>query len=267
MRFALLLLLAALVSSASAQAAALSASDLQTVGIEQRLGATVPLDLTFRDESGQPVRLGTYFGQRPVVLALVYFSCPNLCTVTLNGLVEGVRALHAETGRDYDVVVVSIDPAESSTLAAEKKRTYTMRYGRPGSARGWHFLTGEAESIRQLAETVGFHFRFDDATRQFAHASGIMVLTPTGKISRYFPGIEYPPRELQLALTDASQQKIGTLADRLLLLCFHYNPATGRYGLIITRVVQFAGLGTVALLGLLIFELHRRARRRAAFSV
>jgi protein SCO1/2 len=252
-----------LLACAGASAAAPLDSQLRGVEIEQKLGAAVPLALTFRDETGRAVRFGDYFGSRPTLLALVYYGCPNLCTVTLNGLVEGVRALTLETGRDYDILVVSIDPSETAALAAEKKHTYTMRYGRPGSAKGWHFLTGDAASIRQLAEAVGFRYFYEPATKQFAHASGIMVLTPSGKVSRYFLGIEYPPRDLRLALVEASQSRIGSVADRLLLLCFHYNPLTGRYGLLITRVVQIAGLSTVAALAGLILLMQRRARKRA----
>lgn len=259
--FALMLLIAA-----TALASAPSDEQLRGVEIDQKLGASVPLNLPFRDESGAAVRLGTFFGSRPVVLALVYYGCPNLCTVTLNGLVESVRTLTLETGRDYEIVVVSIDPAETPALAAEKKHTYTMRYGRPGSARGWHFLSGESDAISQLAGAVGFRYFYEPETKQFAHAAGIMVLSPAGKISRYFLGIEYPPRDLRLALVEASQNRVGTLADRLLLLCFHYNPLTGRYGLLITRVIHILGLSTVAGVAALLLALQRRARRRTLAS-
>ncbi len=242
----------------------LSDSQLAKVGFVQKLDGQVPLDVTLCDETGTAVRLGSYLGPRPVILVLAYYDCPSLCTLVLNGALESARDLKLEAGKDFEIVVVSIRPNESPALAAAKKQTYTMRYGRPGSASGWHFLTGAAPSITQVAESVGFHYEYDPGSNQFAHASGVIVLTPAGKISRYFFGIEYPPKELRLALVEASQHRIGTLAERLYLLCFHYNPATGRYGLIITRVVQAGGIGTVLMLGALMLQLNRKARRRMA---
>jgi protein SCO1/2 len=256
-------LIVALLVLVSTSVCAVTDAELHRVEIEQRLGATLPLNLVFRDETNAPVRLGSYFGERPVVLALVYYGCPNLCTVTLNGLVESVRVLTLQTGRDFDIVVVSIDPSETAALAATKKHTYTMRYGRPGGAAGWHFLTGSQGAIQPLAEAVGFHYIYDPATKQFAHAAGFAVAAPDGKISRYFLGIEYPPRELRQALVDASAHRVGTLTERLLLLCFHYNPINGHYGALITRIVQITGLATAAGVAALLFTLHRRARRNA----
>lgn len=255
-------LLACLLLAAGAQS--LSDAELAKVEFVQKPGAQVPLDVTLRDETGAAVRLGSCFGARPVVFALAYYDCPSLCTLVLNGILESVRNLKLEAGRDFEIVVLSIRPDEAPALAAAKKQTYTMRYGRPGGTKGWHFLTGGAEAIAQVAEAAGFRYVYDPASNQFAHASAMMVLTPTGKISRCFMGIEYPPADLRLALVAASQQRIGTVAERLYLLCFHYNPATGRYGLVITRVIQAGGIGTVLLLGVLMLRLNRKAGRRMA---
>lgn len=231
-------------------------------GLEQKLNAQVPLDAVFRDEHGKPVKLGSFFHDgKPVILALAYYECPNLCTLVLNGVLQTAQDLKFDAGKDYEIVVVSFDARERPALAAAKKQTYIERYGRPGTADGWHFLTGDKEAIARLTSSVGYRFSYDDATRQFAHPSAIMVLTPAGKIARYFPGIEYPPREVRLALIDASHEKIGSLADRVFLLCFHYNPATGKYGLLISRVIQLAGIGTAAAVALYIFFNVWRDRR------
>ncbi len=203
------------------------------------------------------MRLGSYFGRRPVVLALADYQCVHLCTVVLNGLLESARNLRLDAGRDFEIVIVNIRPGSAPALAAAKKHTFTFRYGRPGADAGWHFLSGDADAIRQLADGVGFHFVFEPASQQFAHPSGIVVLTPEGRVARYFLGIEYPPKDLRLALLEASRNSIGSLADRLLLLCFHYDPSTSRYGLLITRVVQVAGLGTVLGLGAMILYFRR----------
>lgn len=256
---AVLLVFAWCVSRSSGQS--LPKDELARVDFEQRLGATVPINAAFTDESGAAVRLGKFFNERPVILALVYYDCPNLCTVVLNGLLESVRDLRGDAGKEFDVVVVSIRPDDSTELAAKKKQTYVGRYGRPGSAVGWHFLTGRAEPIRQLAEAVGFHYAYDPQSGQFAHASGIVVLTPQGKVSRYFLGIEYPPKEVRLALIDASKNEVGSFTKRLLLLCFHYDPNTGRYTLIVRRILQAAGAGTVLALAGMIVHFGRRERR------
>ena len=184
-------------------------------GLDQHLNAQVPLDLTFRDEHGHAVRLGDYFGSKPVILALAYYECPNLCTLVLNGVLQTAQDLRFDAGKDYQIVVVSFDPRERPALAAAKKQIYTQRYGRPHSADGWHFLTGTEPAIAQLANAVGYHYAWDAATRQFAHPSAIMIMSPTGKVSRYFPGIEYPPRDVRLALLEASNNQIGSLADRV----------------------------------------------------
>lgn len=235
---------------------------LRDVGIDQRLNAQVPLDLVFRDESGAPVALKTYFGRRPVVLSLVYYECPMLCTMVLNGLLKSLRAIQLEAGRDFEVVTVSFDPSETPELAAAKKQTYVERYGRPAGKSGWHFLTGDNEAIRKLTQAVGFRYKYDPETNQFAHASAIMVLTAEGRVARYLYGIEYAPRDLRLALVEASAGKIGTPVDQVLLYCFHYNPATGKYSLLIMNILRAAGAATVLALGLFMLVMLRRDRRR-----
>ncbi len=231
---------------------------LKEVGIEQKLDQQLPLDLVFRDESGQQVKLGQYFGTKPVVLAFVYYDCPRLCTQVLNSMVTSFRVLPFQAGNEFDVVTVSFDPRETSELATGKKKVYIdylPEKMRASAATGWHFLTGDEENIKKLTDAVGFHYRWDDATKQFAHASGIMVTTPGGKLSHYFYGVDYPARDLRLGLIQASQNKIGSPVDQLLLYCYHYDPSTGKYGLVVMRIVKIAGLinliGIVALLLLL----------------
>ena len=232
-------------------------------GLEQKLNAQVPLDTSFRDEHGRTVPLRSVFHGKPVIFALAYYECPNLCTLVLNGVLQTAQELRFDAGKEYEIVVLSFDSRELPGLAAAKKQIYVQRYGRPGSADGWHFLTGERNAIDRVAESVGYRFAYDEATQQFAHPGAIMILTPTGKIARYFPGIEYPPRDVRLALLEASQEHVGSLADRIFLLCFHYNPATGKYGLLIGHVIQVAGLGTVAGLAGYILLMLRRERRFA----
>ncbi|MDR3402360.1 MAG: SCO family protein [Chthoniobacter sp.] len=261
-----LLLLLSLVAVVAAHGQTLPPEQLARVDFEQRLGASLPVNAMFRDETGAPVRLGQFFGERPSVLALVYYECPNLCTVVLNGMLESLRNVRQTVGSDFDVVVVSIKPGDSAKLAADKKHTYSARYGRPGSAKGWHFLTGDAPAIRELAGAVGYHYVYEPQSKQYAHASGIVVVTPQGKISRYFLGIEYPPKDVRVALLDASESKVGALANRLLLLCFHYDPHTGRYSLLISRVIQLAGMGTVLVLGIMIVRMSRHQSRKEGLS-
>ncbi|HEY0369399.1 MAG TPA: SCO family protein [Chthoniobacterales bacterium] len=234
-------------------------------GLEQKLNAQVPLDAVFRDEHGNAVKLGSFFENgKPVVLALAYYECPNLCTLVLNGVLQIAQELKLDAGKDYEIIVVSFDERERPALAAAKKQTYVERYHRPGASDGWHFLTGEKDAILRLTSSVGYRFSYDESTRQFAHPSAIMVLTPAGKIARYFPGIEYPARDVRLALIDASHEQIGSLADRVFLLCFHYNPTTGKYGLLITRVMQFAGIGSALAIGCYIVLNVARERRFAS---
>ncbi len=251
-------LLAVLVSLATASADTPQQKIAARAGLDQKLNSQIPLDATFRDEHGNTVNLGSFFGSKPVILALVYYNCPNLCTLVLNGILDTAHELKFDAGKDYQIVLVSFDARERSGLAAAKKQIYTQRYGRAGAADGWHFLTGDETNIQRLANAVGYRFAYDETTRQFAHPSTIMVLTPGGKVARYFPGIEYPPRQVRLALIDASNEHIGSLTDQIFLLCFHYNPATGKYGLLISRVMQFAGVSTAVLLaGYIIFTVRR----------
>ncbi len=258
---------AAFVSLASAAAAQLASDPMQSVGvrpellkqvgIDQKLNQTIPLNLAFRDENGNTVELGQYFGQKPVILTLVYYNCPMLCTQVLNGVESGLKELPTDIGKQFDVVTVSIDPTESHVLAKVKKEMYVGMYGRPGAAEGWHFLTGDEPQIKQLADALGFRYAYDPDTKQFAHASAIMLLTPEGKISRYFYGIQYPSRDLRLGLVEASEGKIGTPVDQVLLFCYHYDPATGKYGLLISHVIQIGGALTVLILGIGMLILFR----------
>ena len=231
---------------------------LQKVAFEQRLNEPLPLELPFRDEHGNAVKLGDYFGRKPVVLAFVYYECPMLCTQVLNGLESALRVLNESAGKEFDVVTVSFDPRETPVLAAGKKIAYLDRYKRAGAEQGWHFLTGEQASIDALTKAAGFSFYWDEPTQQFAHASGIVVATPAGKLSRYFLGIDYSPRDLKFALMESSQERIGTLADRLLLYCYHYDPATGNYGFVAMRAVRIGGAVTLmALVGFVFVSLRR----------
>jgi protein SCO1/2 len=230
---------------------------LKQVGIDQKLNQSIPLNLTFRDENGQTVELAQFFGQKPVILTLVYYNCPMLCTQVLNGVESGLKELPTDIGKQFEVVTVSIDPAESHVLAKVKQEMYVGMYGRPGAAQGWHFLTGDEPQIKQLADAVGFRYAYDPDTKQFAHASAIIVLTPEGKISRYFYGIQYPSRDLRLGLVEASEGKIGTPVDQVLLFCYHYDPATGKYGLLISHVIQAGGALTVLILGIGMLILFR----------
>ena len=235
---------------------------LEGVGIDQKLNAQAPLDLTFRDEYGRPVRLAGYFGERPVLLALVYYQCPMLCTQILNGVEMSLKAISFNPGRDFEVVVVSFDPSDTPELAGAKKRNYLRRYGRPDTANGWHFLTGEQANIKTLADAVGFRYRWDPATKQFAHASGIYLLTPEGRISRYFYGVDYPPRDVRLGLIEASQRKIGNAVDALLLFCYHYDPATGKYGALVMNMLRL-GAGAFLVLGTVFYYFLWRRNRQA----
>lgn len=237
---------------------------LGQIGIDQELGAQAPLDLVFRDESGVQVPLGRYFGEKPVVLALVYYRCPMLCQKTLEDMLRAFRSLKFAVGREFQVVTVSFDPRETPELAAAKKASCLSHYGRPGAEEGWHFLTGEEASIVPLARACGFRYRYDPKTDQYAHASGIMVLTPEGKLSRYFYGLGYSARDLQLGLVEASRNRIGSLADQVLLFCYRYDPTTGKYGFAIMSGVRIGGLLTLLGLGAFIVLCLRRERRRGA---
>ena len=231
---------------------------LKDVGIDQKLNQQIPLDSVFKDEEGRDVRLGQFFNGKPVILSLVYYTCPMLCTQVLNGELGALRNISFNIGEQFEVVTVSFDPRETPQLAAAKKQTYIKGYNRPSGERGWHFLTGDQANIKRLTEAVGFRFVWDDQTKQFAHASGIMVLTPEGKLARYFFGIDYPPNDLRLALVEASQNRIGTPVDALMLYCYHYDPATGKYGLVVMNVMRLAGIVTVILIVGMILILRRR---------
>ena len=230
---------------------------LQNVGIEQHLDEQIPADLNFRDETGKPVRLGDYFGKKPVILNLVYYNCPMLCGEVLSGLEGALRVLKFDVGKEFDVLTVSFDPRETPDMATKKKAEFLKRYGRAGAAGGWHFLTGPQESIDALTKAAGFQYQYDPKTGQFAHATAIMILTPEGKIAQYYYGVDYAPKDLRLGLIQASQNKIGTLADQVLLYCYHYDPTTGKYGAIISRVLKLAGLATLLGLGILMTVLIR----------
>ena len=235
---------------------------LGRIGIDQRLNEHVPLDLPFIDETGGEVRLGDFFGTRPVILALVYYECPMLCMQALNGLVTALGVMSFEPGREFEVVAVSINPREGPGLASQKKASYLERYGRPHTAAGWHFLTGTEASIERLADAVGFRYEFDPAIQQYAHGAGIEVLTPTGAISKYFYGIEFSARDIRLGLIEASEHRIGTPIDEVLLFCYHYDPSTGKYGAAVLRLVRVAGVATV--LGFLSFLGVALRRERTA---
>jgi protein SCO1/2 len=242
-------------------------SALQEVKIEQKLDHQLPLDLVFRDESGQQVKLGQYFGKKPVLLALVYYECPMLCTQVLNGMVSSFRVLPFQVGDEFDVVTVSFDPRETNALAAAKKKVYVNYLPermRSGAQNGWHFLTGDQTSIDKLTEAVGFHYRYDEATKQFAHASAIMLTTPQGKLSHYFYGVEYSARDLRLGLIESSANKIGSPVDQLLLYCFHYDPSTGKYGAAVMKVMRIAGVLTV--LGIVAMLFLLKARKPAVIG-
>lgn len=233
------------------------------VGIDQNLNAQLPLDLEFADETGHVTPLRRYFGHQPVVFCLVYYECPMLCNQVLNALTESLRAIDFTPGKDYQLVVISFDPRETPHLAAVKKKNYVIRYTRPGADVGWHFLTGNEANIKAVSEAAGFRYRWDAERGQFAHASGIMVATPEGKLSRYFYGIDYPTRDLRLGLVEASANKIGSPVDQFLLLCLHYDPLTGKYGMAISAVLRVSGGLTVFALGLFMFITLRRERRQS----
>ena len=235
---------------------------LQGVGIDQRLDRQLPLDLMFKDEAGRDVALSSFFRTgKPVVLALVYYRCPMLCTQILSGLGSSLKAMTLNPGQDFEVVSVSFDPADTPETAAARKQTYLKRYNRPNTANGFHFLTGTEESIKALTSAVGFRYRYDAATDQFAHASGIMIATPEGRLSRYFYGVEYAPRDVRLGLVEASANKIGSPVDQVLLFCFHYDPATGKYGAVAINLLRISGAAFVLIGGAFLLVMLKREKR------
>jgi protein SCO1/2 len=237
---------------------------LENVGIEQRLDAQVPPDLIFRDESGKSVRLGDYFGRRPIILDLAYYNCTMLCGEVLLGLTGAMKMVSFNVGEQYEVITVSFNPNETPELAAAKKKEYVQRYGRPGAQQGWHFLTGQPDAINALTRAVGFQYQYDPRINQYAHATAIMILTPQGKISRYFYGVDFPPKDLRLGLVEASQNKIGSPVDAILLYCYHYDPATGKYGAIVTNILQVGAGITILILGAILLILFRMGPASAA---
>jgi protein SCO1/2 len=233
---------------------------LRDVAFDQKLNQQVPLDLTFRDENGKAVRLADYFKQKPVILNFVYFKCQDLCPLLLDGIARSLRALSFDIGNQFDVLTVSFDPHDDPPLAAAKKTDLIEKYSRPGATAGWHFLTGDEASIQKLTQSVGFRYTYDAHTGEFGHATGIIILTPAGKTSRYFYGIDFSPRDVRLGLIEAAAHKIGSPIDQLLLFCYHYDPTTGKYNLLVARVIQIAGAATVLLLGGFIIVMLRRDR-------
>ena len=231
---------------------------LKNVGIEQHLNEQIPPELIFRDENGNQVRLADYFGRKPMILNLVYYQCPMLCGEVLSGLESTLRVLKFDVGNQFDVLTVSFDPRETPAMATAKKAEFLKRYGRPGATQGWHFLTGPQQSIDALTKTAGFQYEYDANSGQFAHTTAIMVLTPEGRIAQYYYGVEYAPKDLRLGLIQASQNKIGNLADQVLLYCYHYDPATGKYGAVVMRILRLAGAATILTLSLFMIVMFRR---------
>jgi protein SCO1/2 len=235
---------------------------LEHVGIEQKLNEQVPLDLEFRDETGKSVKLGDYFHTgRPVILNLVYYQCPMLCGEVLQGLTAAVKVIKFMPGKEFEIVTVSIDPRETPDLASAKKQTFMAQLDRPGAEKGWHFLVGQKAEIDALANAIGWEYQYDPATDQFAHAAGIVLVTPKGKVAQYYYGVEYSARDMRLGMVEASQNKIGTLADQVLLYCYHYDPRTGKYGAIVTNLVRLGGVATVVILGGFLVIMFRHDRK------
>jgi len=237
---------------------------LRDVAFDQRLDQQIPLDLKLRDETGSAVELSQYFGRKPVILNFVYYKCRDLCPLLLDGIVRSMRALSFEIGDQFIILTVSFDPGDEPARAAAKKRDYVQRYARPGAESGWHFLVGDHATIEKLTRAVGFRYHYDPKTTEFGHATGIVLLTPAGKISRYYYGIDFSPRDLRLGLIEAATNEIGSPIDQLLLFCYHYDPTTGRYGLLITNVIKLAGAMTVLLLGGFVFAMLWRERTQAS---
>jgi len=240
---------------------------LENVGIDQHLDTQIPPNLVFTDDTGRTVMLGDYFGEKPLIMNLVYYNCTMLCGEELAGLTSAMKLVKFDVGKEFEVITVSFDPRETPAIAAAKKKDFIGRYGRPGAAEGWHFLTGSADSINALAKAVGFKYQYDSKTNQYAHATAIMILTPQGHISRYLYGVDFPPKDVRLGLVEASQQKIGNPVDQVLLFCYHYDPATGKYGAVVANILKLGGVVTIVLLGgllLVLFRLDKAAARRMA---
>ena len=265
---ALALLLALVAVGPLARGQEVAGGSIKEVAFDQKLDAQIPPDLEFRDEAGKAVRLGDYFGKKPVILTLVYYKCPLLCGLELKGLETCLKPLKFDVGKEFDIVTVSFSPTETPELASEKKAAYIEDYGRPGAAQGWHFLTGKADAIASLARTAGFRYLYDPKSQNYTHASGLLVLTPGGKISRYFYGVEYPPRDMQFALMESSAYRIGSPIARVLLFCYHYDAATGKYTANIVMLTRVLGVATVLVLAtsMVVMVRRDRARIRAAMA-
>ena len=231
---------------------------LKNVGIQQNLNQQIPPDLVFTDDLGRNVRLGDYFGKKPLILNFVYYGCPMLCGEALNGLESTLRVLKFDLGKEFEVITISFDPKDTPEMAAKKKDQFLRRYNRPGAERGWHFLVGQPAAIEAVTKAAGFQYQYDEKTGQFAHSTAILVLTPQGKIAQYYYGIEYPPKDLRLALVEASENRIGNVMDELLLYCYHYDPEKGKYSATVMRVLRLMGVATMLCLGALVFVLIRR---------
>ncbi len=258
---ALLVLIPALMFTIHARSADPAPDILGQVNFAQKLDGQIPLDAVFRDSNGQSVQLGRYLGTRPAILVLGYFNCPNLCDLVRQGLLTSIQSLQFDAGKDFDVIAVSIDPAETPSLASSERTAYLASYGRADTADGFHFLTGSQQSIDRLADAIGFQYAYDPQTKQFAHPSGIVLVTPQGKISRYFYGINFPVEDLRLGLVEASANRIGDMIDQVLLRCYHYDPATGKYSLLIVNAVAWAGIATVLALTAFVGLALRHERR------
>lgn len=232
------------------------------VALVQHLDQQIPLDLTFRDEAGRTVKLGDYFGEKPLLLVLAYYRCPSLCGEVLNGVVRALRPSKYRIGKEFNVLTVSINPFETSELAREKKESYIKNYNHPEAADGWHFLTGDEPQIKALAKAVGFKYVYDEKSGQYAHPGGIMIATPKGKLSRYYYGVEYSTRDIEYGLLESADERIGTLADEITVLCFQYDPMTGKYGFAIMRAVQIGGVATLLGLGWFIYRSLRKERKK-----
>ncbi|MFO0958753.1 MAG: SCO family protein [Isosphaeraceae bacterium] len=245
-----------------AEAAGMVDSPIRKIDFEQKLDAAIPLDVRFRDESGREVMLADYFGEKPVILTLSYFRCPLICTQELNGLARSLRPVSLEYAKDFRVITVSIDPSEKPPLAADKKKGILKKFPRKGAEEGWHFLTGDEASIRRLADAVGFKYTYNESKAQYLHSAGLVVLTPQGRIARYYYGIDYPSRDLQFSLIDASAGKIGSPVHKILMFCYDYDPTTGRYTLAVTYLMRALAAGTAVALGTYIAVMLVRERRR-----
>ena len=240
---------------------------LQTIGIEQKLGDTLPMDVELKNEDGKTVKLGEYFTKgKPVIVAFVYYECPMLCNQVLNGLTGSLKGISLEAGKDFDVLAISFDARENdkSDLAKNKKAGYVERYGRAGSENGWHFLTGSEDSIQKVTKAAGFGFKWDEKSNQFAHAGGLMITTPDGKLARYLYGIDFAPKDLKFGLMESAESRVGTPVDQLMLYCYHYDPSTGKYGLAILSIIRVAAVATLIGMGVMGFVFWRRNKRKAA---